>query len=206
MVGLAYKYYLHFEVTSKFVFHLTMAPTLKKRRTGTRSNQKQGKFVVPRNTILSVASTLQQEPSLHVRSPPPRIVNRSAASTNNPHLLWEFTDDILYHIASYVSLPTERAAFFCRTISPLCRSAYHKILVDEATSKNLWSLVLAKDYGVEDKKISSKSLKRTFSGRTTHQSQERRSCARLRRSPLDQVRDAHRLMRDNSEISCKSWR
>ena len=178
-----------------------MAPTSKKRRTGTRGNQKQGKYVVPRSTILSIASTLQQEPVLPVRPPPPRQVDGSASSTNNPHLLWEFTDDILYHIASYVSLPTERAAFFCRTIAPLCRSAYHKILVDEATSKNLWSVVLVKDYGVEDKKTSSKSSKRSLSGRTTHQTQERRSCARLRRSPLDQVRDAHILMRDNSEIA-----
>lgn len=181
---------------------ITMTPTArKKRRIGTRS--KRSEYAVPKSAILSIASTLRSQPpqlqpySINFKST--LESTSTSTSTGNTPLLWEMTDDILYHIAEYVSLPTARAAFFCRTLAPLCQSAYHKILADDRTSNSLWSLVLSQDYGVQDKKSKPSSRKR--SGSSSDLIPERRSCARLQRCPLDQVRDAHRLMRDNSEIS-----
>ena len=99
--------------------------------------------------------------------------------------IWELPEVLLYTIAEFVAPPTERASFFCHKIAPLCKPSYEAIL-EEERSVVLWDLVLAGDYGVDNGK---------------RKATQRRSCKRLRRSPVDQVRDAHKLLKDNTEIA-----
>ena len=96
---------------------------------------------------------------------------------------------ILYHIVGFAAPPTHRANVLCHQIAILCRDARKMILEDER-SVALWGAVLAGDYGIGDKSQSG-----------NHQKKQRRSCKRLRRSPCHQVRDAHKLMKDNTEIA-----
>jgi len=103
--------------------------------------------------------------------------------------IWKLPEILLYQIAQFCSPPTERAAFFCHKIAPLCRASYKAILVqDEKSGSGLWDLVLQGDYGVNKEK----ELRATA---------RRRSCKRLKRSPVYQVRDAHKLMIDNTELA-----
>jgi hypothetical protein len=98
--------------------------------------------------------------------------------------VWELPEVLLYHVASFVAPQTERASFFCHKIAPLCKASL-KAILEEDKSIVLWDLVLSGDYGVE------------HGNRKT----QRRSCKRLRRSPVDQVRDAHKNLVDNTEIA-----
>lgn len=98
--------------------------------------------------------------------------------------IWELPEILLYHIGQFVSLPTERASFFCHQIAPLCRASYRSILVEEEKSVGLWDLVLRGDYGI---------------GKSRHETQ--RASKRLKRSPAHKVRDAHKLMIYNTEIA-----
>jgi hypothetical protein len=102
--------------------------------------------------------------------------------------IWELPEQMLYHIACFAAPPTFRAAVLCQTIAPLCKAA-HKSIIEEEKSVGLWDLVLAGEYGTthyERRKIEEKG---------------RRSCKRLRRTIVEQVRDAHRILKDNTEIA-----
>ena len=99
--------------------------------------------------------------------------------------IWDLPEILLYQIAQFCSPPTERASFFCHKISVLCKDSYKTILMHDEKSVGLWDLVLQGDYGVK---------------KDNHH-RRRRSCKRLRRSPIDTVRDAHKLMIDNTEIA-----
>lgn len=98
--------------------------------------------------------------------------------------IWEFPDVLLFTIVSYIAAPTHRATILCHRIAPLCKAAYRTLLQDERTAVNLWDTVLVEDYGVQSQ----------------HET-NRRACKRLRRSPVHRVRDAHRLINDNTEIA-----
>jgi hypothetical protein len=98
--------------------------------------------------------------------------------------IWELPEILLYQIAQYGAPPTERASFICHKIATLSKASYHSILVDESKSVGLWDLVLTGDYGV----VKSKE-------------EPRRSCKRLKRSPADQVKDAHKRVIDNTELA-----
>lgn len=95
---------------------------------------------------------------------------------------------MLYNIACFASLPTYRAKFLCMSIAPLSKAA-HKSIIEEDRSVGLWDLVLIGDYGTENRERRNKGGK------------ERRSCKRLRRCPVEQVRDAHKVLKDNTEIA-----
>lgn len=99
--------------------------------------------------------------------------------------VWELPEALLYHTVGFVALPTHRAQVLCHQIAPLCKAAQRAILLDEARSVGLWDAVLVGDYGVDKSKTQSKG---------------QRSCKRLRRSPCHQVRDAHKMVKDNTEI------
>eukprot|EP00934_Nitzschia_sp_Nitz4_P004522 Nitzschia sp. Nitz4//scaffold112_size70979//35//892//NITZ4_005888-RA/size70979-processed-gene-0.96-mRNA-1//1//CDS//3329533223//4512//frame0 len=101
--------------------------------------------------------------------------------------IWELPEVLLYRISTYTVPPTERAGFFCHKIAPLCRPAYQSILGDDEKSNLLWSLVLKGDYGVDTP--------------TGFEKNPRRSCKRLKRSPVDQVRSAHQVLRDTTELA-----
>ena len=82
--------------------------------------------------------------------------------------------------------PTHRARVFCHQIAPLCQAANKAILQEEERSVLLWDAILVGDYGVDKSKTATKG---------------KRSCKRLRRSPCHQVRDAHLMVKDNTEIA-----
>jgi hypothetical protein len=63
-------------------------------------------------------------------------------------------------------------------------ASHHAILLDEGKSLGLWGLILTGDYGV-----------------VRGEREKRRSCKRLKRSPADQVKDAHKRLVDNTEIA-----
>jgi hypothetical protein len=102
--------------------------------------------------------------------------------------LWELPDELLFYLVSFVAAPTHRATVLCHQLAPLSKAARRAIL-EEDSSITLWDTVLREDYGVAD--ISTNHA----SGVT------RRACKRLRRSPVDRVRDAHILIQDNTEIA-----
>lgn len=112
------------------------------------------------------------------------VVNLTTNTLTPTIPIWELPEILLYQIAQYGAAPTERASFICHKIATLSRASHHSILVDEGKSVGLWDLVLTGDYGVV------KSSR-----------ESRRSCKRLKRSPADQVKDAHKRLVDNTEIA-----
>jgi hypothetical protein len=101
--------------------------------------------------------------------------------------IWELPDTLLYEIAKYCVPSTQRASFLCHKIAILCKSA-HKVILDDTKTTEIWNAVLNGDYGVAN-------------DTTGDRHHRRRSCKRLHRSLMDQVRDAHKLMKDNTEIA-----
>lgn len=99
--------------------------------------------------------------------------------TSQLWLFFEIPEALLFHIFSFVSGPTQRVTVVCR-LATLCKAS-RKILSNEDSS--LWSVILQQDYGV--------------SGTLD----KRRSSKRLKQSCLQQVRRAHQLTHDNTEIA-----
>jgi hypothetical protein len=114
----------------------------------------------------------------------PRNIRSNSMTTSIN--LWELSDFLLYEIAQYCVPSMYRASFLCHTIAILCKSS-HEAILDETKSSQIWNAILHGDYGVDNY--------------TNDHRRSRRSCKRLRRSPMDQVRDAHMLMKDNTEIA-----
>ena len=112
----------------------------------------------------------------------------SSENKSLPFRIWELPEVLLYHIACFAAPRTYRAAFLCQKIAPLCKLSC-KSLMEEEKSVGLWDEVLSGDYGVEQY------------GKTNRGGSTRRSCKRLRRCPIEQVRDAHKLLKDNTEIA-----
>jgi hypothetical protein len=102
--------------------------------------------------------------------------------------LWELPDVLLCYLISFVAAPTHRATVLCHQLAPLSKAARRTIL-EEESSITLWDTILREDYGVTDSSCSQAS------------GVKRRACKRLRRSPVDRVRDAHILIQDNTEIA-----
>jgi hypothetical protein len=98
--------------------------------------------------------------------------------------IWELPEILLYEIARFAAVPTERAFFLCHKIATLCKASYKSILMEDEKSVGLWDLVLYGDYGVV--KQNQESL---------------RASKRLKRNPVDQVRDAHKHLKNNTEIA-----
>jgi hypothetical protein len=114
-------------------------------------------------------------------------VDRPSEKTSTTEL-WELPDVLLCYLVSFVAAPTHRATVLCHQFAPLCKAAQRAIL-EEERSVTLWDIILKEDYGVEDSSSIQKS------------GVKRRACKRLRRSPVDRVRDAHVLIQDNTEIA-----
>ena len=102
--------------------------------------------------------------------------------------LWDLPETIIYDIAQFCVPPMQRASFLCHKLAVLSKASHKAVLADDSkrSSGILWNSVLKGDYGVSN---------------TSSSRNGRRSCKRLRRSPIDQVRDAHKLMIDNTEIA-----
>lgn len=98
--------------------------------------------------------------------------------------IWEVPDVILFHIVSYMAAPTHRTTVLCQ-LGTLCKAANESILQNEEGT--LWQTVLKEDYG---------AVMRNSSTR-----QESRCSKRLRRSAYNRVREAHGLVKANTEIA-----
>jgi hypothetical protein len=109
-----------------------------------------------------------------------------AGDVNDPARLrlWELPDVILINVVRFVAASTQRTRVLCHQIAPLCKAA-SKTLLEGERSSSLWEMVLKEDYGVD----------------LAENTSTRRACKRLRRSPVHRVRDAHLLIKDNTEIS-----
>jgi len=81
---------------------------------------------------------------------------------------------------SFVAAPTRRAGVLCHQIA-------RRAILEEERSVALWDTVLKEDYGI--------------SGGAQGKSSKRRACKRLHRSPVHRVRDAHLLIKNNTEIA-----
>jgi hypothetical protein len=101
--------------------------------------------------------------------------------------LWELPDVLLFTVVAFCAAPTHRATVVCHQIATLCQAARLAVL-EEESSMTLWNTILKEDYGGHDR--SGKSLEKKC-----------RACKRLRRTPVALVRDAHRLIQDNTEIA-----
>jgi len=109
---------------------------------------------------------------------------------------------ILYHITEYCAPPTHRSNVLIHQLALLCRDARRNILENER-SVALWGAVLSGDYGAAGVGGSGTT---TYSagGGSRHKNTAgttRRSCKRLKRSPVHRVRDAHKRMIDNTVFS-----
>lgn len=105
-------------------------------------------------------------------------------------LLLSLPDIILFSIISFAAAPTHRASFVCTRLALLSRSSYRSLY----NNNILWLAILQEDYGAlreEDAHKNSQSC----------DGSKRRRCSRLAKSPLDQVKEAHRLVKDNTEIA-----
>ena len=109
-------------------------------------------------------------------------------SPPRPFQIWELPDVLLYDIACFVAPPTKRANILCHSIAPLCKASHRAVILEDSRSKILWDLVLQGDYGIDPASHSS-------------QQQTRRCSKRLRRSPVDKVKEAQKLLIDNTEIA-----
>ncbi|EEC44368.1 predicted protein [Phaeodactylum tricornutum CCAP 1055/1] len=107
-----------------------------------------------------------------------------AAANSSTCAVWGLPEEIVFHIVTFVAAPTTRATVLCHQIAPLCRASYRALLNNQQSSASLWDKVLREDYGVSQSMADS-----------------RRSCKRLRRCPVERVRDAHVLIQDNTEIA-----
>jgi hypothetical protein len=101
--------------------------------------------------------------------------------------IWCLPDVVLFKIVSFAAAPTHRATLLCHTIAPLCSAAF-KAILEEEHSAHIWDMVLKEDYGAKNADDS-------------HSKVQRRACKRLKRSPVHRVRDAHLLLKDNTEIA-----
>lgn len=120
--------------------------------------------------------------------------------------IWNLPDVLIFRVVAFVAAPTNRATILCHSIAPLCKAAYEKILPsheDNMLDSLLWDIVMTEDYGNSTSQSNLVGRKRRNNRNPTHQLEQhdRRECKRLRRSSIHRIRDAHRLISDNTEIA-----
>jgi hypothetical protein len=122
--------------------------------------------------------------------------------------IWNLPEVLLFKVVAYVAAPTNRATILCHSIAPLCKAAYEKVLqsndVHITSASLLWDIVLTEDYGDASFRSNLTGTNLSSNRKSNKQYNERhdrRECKRLRRSPIHRVRDAHRLISDNTEIA-----
>ena len=120
--------------------------------------------------------------------------------------IWNLPDVLIFRVVAFVAAPTNRATILCHSIAPLCKAAYEKILPsheDNMLDSLLWDIVMTEDYGNSTSQSNLVGRKRCNNRNLTQQLEQhdRRECKRLRRSSIHRIRDAHRLISDNTEIA-----
>ena len=97
--------------------------------------------------------------------------------------IWEIPEVLLYQIISFAAGPTHRARVVCHQLSPLCHRAHSTLSLE---THAIWDAILTTDYGVTD---------------GNHSTKRKRVSSRLQQSHLQRVRDAHLMIKDNTEIA-----
>ncbi|GKY92567.1 hypothetical protein MPSEU_000226900 [Mayamaea pseudoterrestris] len=154
------------------------------------------------NYIHTVAASLREQDSTPNDDRDKSIPENSSHSCTSSFeqcslsCLWNLPDTILFGIVSFVAAPTNRASVVCHQLAPLNRLCYNQF----QNNTILWEAILQEDYGAarECHGASSITSRRNQAGGSDH---KRRRCTRLERSPLEQVKEAHRLVKDNTEIA-----
>lgn len=142
--------------------------------------------------------------SRHVHSLASEIVSTSSAGTRNravqdstsdehnelqdenqDNQLLILPDNALFHILSFTAAPTHRAGVICHQLARLCRASHTRFYQNTV----LWEAILHEDYGASQ------------TNQNNQHTQKRRVCRRLERSPMERVKEAHGLVKDNSEIA-----
>ena len=120
--------------------------------------------------------------------------------------IWNLPEELIFKVVAFVAAPTNRATVLCHTIAPLCKAAYKKIIPvnDDLTSSAslLWDTVLTEDYVSAATRYNDLvGAKERPTKKPKHAHHDRRECKRLQRCAIHRVRDAHRLISDNTEIA-----
>jgi hypothetical protein len=141
--------------------------------------------------VQSIASSILQESRRPVseKEDDNSTETTDEGSVINNHHLWSLPDTILFHILSFTAAPTHRAGVLCHQLTVLCRASYSRLFQNSTT---LWEAILQQDYGAHDPYHSSS---------TTVGNKKRRICPRLERSAVDRVKEAHGLVKNNTEIA-----
>lgn len=95
---------------------------------------------------------------------------------------WDLPEVLVYQIISFSAGPTHRAHVVCHQLTALCKSARSTLSETNA----IWDAILNSDYGVAD---------------VSHSRTRKRISQRLKQSHLQRVRDAHLMIKDNTEIA-----
>jgi hypothetical protein len=143
----------------------------------------------------SIASALQQSTEENHGSNVHTNIQNTLYDSDASAFLWNIPDTILFGIISFVAAPTHRAGVVCHQLAPLNHNCYERYM----HNTSLWEAILQEDYGAisEDCDKSIKNVRRN----NANGSDKRRRCTRLERSPLERVQEAHRLVKDNTEIA-----
>lgn len=147
-----------------------------------------------RDTKLECKTTMEQA---H-----PQKVDNNNNTSNHVEQLWELPDVILFHIVSFVAPPTLRATVFCHQLAVLCKEAKRAILEDSIGGQAvaLWDTILKEDYGIntiienddgDGCLVTTGGHNNARGGGGGGVRRQRRACKRLRRTPVQKVRDAH---------------
>lgn len=102
-----------------------------------------------------------------------------------PSPLFLVPEVVLYSILCFVAGPTHRAHVVCHQLAPLSKAVASNLLDRSFT---LWQALLEGDYGVSQSQV-------------THNRNTRGASKRRRETPIYRVRDAHLLVKDNTEIA-----
>ena len=127
---------------------------------------------------LEEVTAVKKSASKETNDPP------AAAPPPTP-LFLQVPEVVLYSILCFVAGPTHRAHVVCHQLAPLSKSVA-SILLDK--SFTLWQALLEGDYGVAQHAVK-------------HNRNTRGASKRRREAPIYRVRDAHLLVKDNTEIA-----
>ena len=112
--------------------------------------------------------------------PPAATTTTPAASSSTPFLY--LPDVLLHQIIAFAAGPTYRASVVCHQLALLNHEANRLFLNEDSV---IWDAIQTNDYGVQKH----------------HSGAKRRASKRLKQTHLQRVRDAHLMVRNNTEIA-----
>lgn len=114
----------------------------------------------------------------------PASKEKESATIMQIPLFLQVPEVVLYTILCFVAGPTHRAHVICHQLAPLSKTIASSLLEKSVT---LWQALLEGDYGAQHQ--------------VKHNRNTRGATKRRREAPIYRVRDAHLLVKDNTEIA-----